>query len=343
MAQTPGSPGFTPIPPTRRGPLVVLVAMVFVFLVLVGILAKGLMGDERANGTTGSNPDSVGRGEPATGEAALGGNSGAGDVELPMPQDSSFSARNLALGGNLEAVAREDGQPIGLDDATARVARLIAQASVDSIRRRATQLPPVADLLAASRESSGHYFTLRGVPFEVNDHSNVLAEGRVASWRIYVMLQRSREEFVVLETLEEPPSREWTLKRDVVEFDVLYLRTATYETTSKREGERRRTVPYFVVKGSRLAQDVAPVTPSGIGALLGSRYGPYVAVGIALFAALTFWTIRRHARSVDALERNTFYAHLRARKRPSQASKVPARPAGGDADAPSSESKPGAV
>lgn len=316
------------MPPARsQGPILILVIMVVLFVVLVGVLVKNY-----ATSWKGEFPGG-GRTEPrATGSATAP--AAAPELEGGLPHDTGFARRNLDFGGNLSAILEGNGGPLGMDAAVYRVASDVLRIEPARFAERTSRLPRVRDLLENPATFCGAALTFRCVPAEVLEYVNDVPD-RVNSWRIYAALQRDTDEFVVLETLAAPPLREWTLYRDVVEVDALYLRAATYKTVK----EKIVTAPYFLAKNFRLVvgDERGSPSPSALD-LLTSRYGPVVAGGLLVFVALTIWTLRRHARQAEQRERDHFYALLRARTR-GAAVKAPSAAAGpqapaGDRDPP---------
>ncbi|MFN0205454.1 MAG: hypothetical protein ACKVS6_03980, partial [Planctomycetota bacterium] len=157
-------------------------------------------------------------------------------------------------------------------------------------------------------------FTIRVIPMEINDHTNDIPAGRVISWRMYAMAQRSEKEFIVFEGLEKPPMRDWTLKRDVIEVDAVFLRTAKYKTAKDKDV----VVPYLVPRSHYLVvNDNSEPAPHFL-QMLSTKWGPFILGGIAVFIALTFWTVRRHSRQMEKLEKAHFYKMLKEKKRPQQ-------------------------
>jgi hypothetical protein len=274
-----------------------LMVMVVLFLALVGVLVKNYATswarreDEQAPTTRRAAPSSL----PAIREG--------------LPAGAGFTQRNLDFGGNLAPILKRNGEELEMDESVFRVATDVLRVDPEKFSQRTSQMPAVKDLLADAESFSGLAFTFRCVPAEVLEYVNIVPE-RVNSWRIYALMQRSPEEFVVLETLATPPFKEWTLKRDVVELDALYMRNASY----KNEKGKTVHVPYFLAKSYRrvIADASAGPNPS-LFDLLTSKYGPFIAGGILVFVSLTVWTLRRHGRQVERQEREHFYALLRAR------------------------------
>lgn len=313
--------------PTSKGPLILLGLMMVLFLGLVGKLISGY--------------DSYRQAEPQGAASAPKAKPESAPVapapEEQLPTESSFAARNVEWSGNLAPLEPRDGQPLGLGEAEHRIAVDVGRASREFFQRRISQLPPMKDLLASPSRYRGSAFAVRCIPMEVVPHSTDVPSGRVYSWRVYAFLQRSLDEAVVFETLEEPPQRDWILKRDVLEVEGLFLRTATYETVSKRNPIK--SVPYLIAKSFEHVTE-APKSATNVFGVIFSRYGPMVAVGIVLFVLLTVWTIRRFANAQEKAERDYFYAMIRAKKRPTAesaagAKTAPAGPGGPATSAPS--------
>lgn len=293
---------------SSKGPILILVIMGVLFVALIGTLIGYYNNSwkyrdrplSRPAASTTSRPTS----RPLPAEAAV-------------PSEAGFSARNLEFGGNLSALVSSDGEPLGMNDAFHRMAEQIKNIPGDWIAAKATQMPPMRDLLEHASAYRGCVFAVRVVPAEINDHDIQLPVGRIRTWRTYGMLQRNTDEFAVFDSLETPPMKGWTLKRDVVEIDAVFVRTAVY----KAGGGKLVTVPYFIPKNYQLiTEDIAAGPAPGIGALLHSEYGPMVLIGVVLFVGLTLWTLRRHGRMVEKQERAQFYGLLRAKKKPTAAS-----------------------
>ncbi|MBL8696663.1 MAG: hypothetical protein JNJ88_21400 [Planctomycetes bacterium] len=277
--------------------------MMVLFIALVGKLISGY--DTYRDSETGG-PASAPKAKPESAPTAP-------SPEEQLPTEASLAARNVEWSGNLTPLETRDGLPLGLSEAEHRLAVDVGRASREFFQRRISQLPPMKDLLAGPSRYRGSTFAVRCIPMEVVPHSTDVPSGRVYSWRVYALLQRSPDEAVVFETLEEPPQREWILKRDVLEVEGLFLRTATYETVSKRNPIK--SVPYLIAKSFEYVTD-APKSATNVFGVLLSRYGPMVALGIVLFVLLTVWTIRRFANAQEKAERDYFYAMIRAKKRP---------------------------
>lgn len=295
-------PSMMPMPPRRQGPLVMLVLMGGLFLVLAGLLVRNYAGWAQGGGGA-SRPAAA----PATSSKKA---VDLATLEQGLPREAGFAQRNVDYGGNLAPIAAREGAPMGMDEAVYRVALDLSRADAAKFYDRTSQIPKLKDLLAEPRAFHGMSFTFRIVPAEVWDYANNVPE-RVTSWRVYGIMQRSPEEFVVLETLEPPPVKDWTLKRDVIEVDALFLRNATYETRK----DKTVTVPYFLAKSfRRIHEDTTAAAPApGVGQLLLSKYGPVVGLGMLVFVLLTAWTLRRHARQAEKREREHFYTMLRTR------------------------------
>src|SRR5262245_55216809 len=215
------SSGLPPLPPpNRRQSVVMLGVMIVLFVALLSILignygkfARGEM--DVPPGATASKPASRTASGPSRDEQ--------------LPSEVGAAARNLEFAGNLAPLGEADGKELGMDDVVHRIAVDVARADAGSFSERVTQLPPLADLLARPGDFRGRRFRIRCIPAEVNPWSNDVTAGRVRSWRVYAGLQRDPgREFVVFESLEDPGHNSWTLDRDVLEVDAVFVRTATY-------------------------------------------------------------------------------------------------------------------
>jgi hypothetical protein len=281
-----------------------LVLMAGLFVVLAGVLLK--------NYTKWSQDDGRRKDLPAL--ATKPATSPSPPASIPafdtIPREAGFTQRNLEYGGNLAPILEHEGGEIGMDDRMFRVARDVMTASPEKFARISFQLPTAKDLFADPETYCGVVFTLRFLPVAVIDYTNTVPE-RVTSWRIYGTMQRNNDEGVVLESLEPPPTRDWILKRDVIEVDALYLRNATY--ISERGKPLR--APYLLVKNYRRLGEQSGDSLPGIGQLLNSKFGPMIAGTVLILVLLTVWTIRRHSRQTDKREREHFYTMLRARKK----------------------------
>jgi hypothetical protein len=312
----------TPLPPRRQGPIVMLFLMIGLFVVLAGILFKDYA---RWSNEPASSRRAASRAASAPASRPF---SPQETIEPGLPEGAGFAARNVDFGGNLAPIAAKEGQPLAMDDAMFRVAVDVARMDPNKFGDRATRLPAVKDLLEHPTAYEGMAFTFRMVPAEVWDYANNVPD-RVTSWRIYGTLQRNLGEFVVLETIEPPPTRDWTLYRDVIEVDALFLRTATYEA---RKDGAKKVVPYFVAKNYRRVVDDGEAVPArNFLDVVRSPYGPFVGVGVLVLVFLTAWTLRRHSRQTEKREREHFYAMLRSRKhnKPAAPRENPPADAGG--------------
>lgn len=292
-------PGGYPPAPNRK-PIIILIVMMVLFVVLLSVVIKNYssyVGDKGA-----SRPVAP----PASRRA----------IDLPaqgaVPAGEGFQARNLEFEGNLTALAAMDGAPLEMNDAFNRLAKTVKRAPVSKLQSRATQLPDREVLLEHAAAYRGMVFTLRVIPAEINPHTNDLPGGREVSWRLYCMAQRSTSEFVVFETLDAPPMKNWIVKRDAIEIDAVFVRTATYTTEYKGDV----TVPYLIPIAYRMVEPGESLDGSvGIGHILMSKYGPYVAGSLLLFVGLTLWTIRRHQSQMEKLEREQFYGMMRSKRK----------------------------
>lgn len=296
------SPALQP-PPARKGPLLLLGVMIILFVALVTTLFRNYDKSFARRGAAESRP------QAASGPASRG----ALAAEDSIPAGAGFTARNLEFEGNLTALANSDLKPLGMDDGFHRMAEMIRRIPSDRLSSKATLVPEMKDLLEHSSAYRGCVFVIRIVPGEINDHDMDLRAGRVRSWRTYGMLQRSKEEFAVFESLDMPAMKDWTLMRDVVEVEAVFIRTATYKNVKGKEV----IVPYFIpFRFEKILNDSGGPTPGVLDVALTTKFGPYILFGILTFAVLTAWTFRRHARQTAKLEREHFYGMLRAKKRP---------------------------
>jgi hypothetical protein len=293
----------TQMPAPRRGPILLLVVMVVLFVALLTQVLK-FYEDWKAGGSfrkAESQPAAATRPADSRPVPPDGG-----------PQESSFASRNLEWSGNLTLLQDADGKMLQLGDAEHRMAETVKSIPGDRFGARATQMPDMKELLAHPEVYRGRIFTIRIVPFEINDHTNDIPAGRVLSWRIYGMLQRNLSEYVVFETIEQPPMREWLLKRDVVEIDAVFLRSASYKTEKNKDA----IVPYFIPKNYYKIYEESDTGKPSVFQIITSKWGPVVLGGILLFAGLFVWTLRRHNRQMERLEKEQFYRLLKDRKRP---------------------------
>ncbi|MBI3818192.1 MAG: hypothetical protein HY286_05835 [Planctomycetes bacterium] len=295
---------------SRKGPLLILAVMAILFITLLAKLISDYKTVYLKDAPTESKPAAP----PASAPATLPANRSL-PAEDAVPAGAGFTARNLEFEGNLTALTESDGKPLGLDDPMHRMATLIGRIPGDRLSAKATQMPPMKDLLENAAAYRGCVFAVRIVPAEINDHENDLPVGRVRSWRTYGMLQRSTSEFVVFEGLEPPPMRNWTLKRDVIEVEAVFIRLASYKTS---RGDKTVTVPYLIPKSYQLVFEDTSASPVGISNIVYSKYGAVVVLGLMTVVGLTLWTLRRHGRMLEKQERDQFYGLLRAKKRPAK-------------------------
>jgi len=286
----------------RRGALVVLAIMAALFLVLVGSLISGFR--------KWSEPEPVPVGPSAPGDSRPSTRA----AEVPLPVESGFEDRNLALGGNLAAVVADEGKPLDggwFPDAVVRLTEAIERVAPEELASRAKPIPPLQELFDRPRDHAGEVYAIRFIPFASHPHKRWLDGGSRTrdSWRVYGMLQRDTNEVAMFESFERPPA--WTEKRDAYEAVAVFLRSGTY---ASEKGNRR--VPYLLASSYRPLGEADAGPNVGIHRILLSRYGWIVAATLALLVALTVWTVRRFYRQQEKLERDTFYALLRAKKRP---------------------------
>jgi hypothetical protein len=281
----------------RRGPVVLLLVMAALFVVLVSIMVGGFR--------TWSEET-----RPATAPASTA----TRPSPPPLPIESGFESRNLVYGGNLATIVAEEGKPLDggwFPESVARVAADLERLPAEELERRSKPIPPFAELLARPLDYAGETLSLRVVPFASHPHKRFLAGGETRdTWRVYAMMQRDTSEVVLLESFERPPH--WTEMRDAYEAVGVFLRTGTY---SDEKGNARR-VPYLLAKSYRPLEGVDTGPSVGLHRLLFSRYGGLLAAAVVAFVVLTVWTLRRFARRQEKLERDSFYALLRAKKRP---------------------------
>lgn len=297
-------------PPRRRGPIMIVVVMGVLFVaLLLQILSSYDRWSKQQSGGTASRSTAT-----AAKPASAPQNDATDHIINNLPGDTGFAARNLEWGGNLTLLEGRDGDLLQMGDAEHRMAETIHNIPGERLAEKATQMPKMAELIANPQLYRGSVFTMNVLPFEINDHTTDVPAGRVVTWRMYAMAQRSEKEFVVFETLEKPPMRDWTLKRDVVAIDAVFLRTATYKTARDKDV----VVPYFIPKNySIVTEDLSAPTPPMV-ELLSSKWGPAILGGLAVFVLLTIWTVRRHNRQMEKIEKAHFYRMLKDKKRPVQ-------------------------
>ncbi|MFN0207114.1 MAG: hypothetical protein ACKVS6_12495, partial [Planctomycetota bacterium] len=178
----------------RRGPIIIIVVMAVLF---VALLMQVLNSYES---WSKQSPGSASRPAPATRPAlppAESRGAFADRVTDNLPNDAGYAARNLEWGGNLSLLESRDSELLEMGDAEHRMAETIRNIPAGRIAEKATQMPPMAELLANAQLYRGSVFTIRVIPMEINDHTNDIPAGRVISWRMYAMAQRSEKEFIV--------------------------------------------------------------------------------------------------------------------------------------------------